>query len=84
MGWDWAVHPGEVLAEKLEEMGMSQTQLAHRTGLSLQHVNQICRGRVGISADVAVRLEYATSIAASVWVNLDGAYRLAQARQRHG
>jgi len=78
--WNWATHPGETLLETINERGMTQTELARRCGLSLKHINQICRGHIGISADVAIRLEEALGVAASVWVNLDMAYRLAVAR----
>lgn len=80
--WDWAVHPGELLYEILEARDMSQTELAGRTGLSVKHINQICRGHIGITADVAIALERALGVNASLWVNLDAAYRLMQARRR--
>ena len=57
---DYAVPPGETLRELLEERGMSQRELARRTGLSLKHVNKLLHGLVPLSADVALRLERVT------------------------
>lgn len=67
--------PGETLSERLEEIGMTQTELAARTGLSTQHVNQIIRGSAPITPETALRLEHATRTAAQVWNNLEIMYR---------
>lgn len=56
---DWAVHPGEVLLEMLEERGITQANLAARCELSVKHVNQLCNGKVRLSAPVAVKIERA-------------------------
>ena len=56
---DWCMHPGELLAEVLEERGLRQSELAGRTGLSAKHINQIIKKSVGISPDVAILLERA-------------------------
>lgn len=67
--------PGETLSERLEEIGMTQTELAARTGLSTKHVNQIIRGSAPITPETALRLEHATRTSARVWNNLEIAYR---------
>ena len=67
--------PGETLSERLEEIDMTQTELAVRTGLSTKHVNQIIRGSAPITPKTALRLEHATRTAALVWNNLEIAYR---------
>jgi len=79
--WDWATHPGETLIETLEELGWTQVELARRTKLSTKHINQICKGYVGVSPHVAIRLEKATGVSASIWVRLDADYRLSVARR---
>lgn len=47
---DYAVPPGETLEEVLEELEMSQAELATRTGLSPKHVNQVIRGHVALAS----------------------------------
>lgn len=72
---DWALPPGETLLELLEERGMSQRELARRTGLSAKHVNKLLHGLVPLSADVAVRLERVTGAPAYIWNRLEAGYR---------
>jgi HTH-type transcriptional regulator/antitoxin HigA len=72
---DWAVPPGETLLELLEERGMSQRDLARRTGLSPKHVNKLLHGLVPLSADVAVRLERVTGLPANFWNRREANYR---------
>ena len=57
---DYAVIPGETLAEVLAERGMSQAELARHADLSTKHVNQIISGAASITADTAIRLERVT------------------------
>lgn len=72
--------PGETLAEILDELEMSQAQLAKRTGLSTKLINQIIKGGAAITAETAILLERATGSPAAVWSNLEGAYRVHQSR----
>lgn len=72
---DYAVPPGETVRELLEERGMSQRELARRTGLSPKHVNKLLHGLVPLSADVAVRLERVTGTPAHFWNRREANYR---------
>lgn len=67
--------PGETLVEVLEERGMTQAELATRTGLSNKHINQIAKGRAPITTETSLLLERVTGVAARVWSNLETAYR---------
>jgi addiction module HigA family antidote len=81
MDRDWTVHPGELLAEKLEELGMTQTYLAMATGYTQKHINQVVRGHVGISPTMALALERELDgISARMWVRLQADYDLDVAR----
>jgi HTH-type transcriptional regulator/antitoxin HigA len=73
--------PGETLAEVLEEAGMTQAELATRTGLSTKHINQIVNAGASITPDTALLLERATGVRARVWNNLEIAYREHLSRQ---
>jgi len=68
---DYATPPGEILRELLEEQGLTQRDLARRTGLSPKHVNRLVEGVVPLSADVAPRLEHVTGAAARLWNTLE-------------
>lgn len=67
--------PGYTLRETLEALGMSQSKLASRTGLTLKHINQIIQGNAAISPGTAVALERATGVPASFWNNLEMQYQ---------
>ncbi len=77
---DWIVPPGEVLRDELEVLGMTQADLALRTGLSAKHVNQVVKGVVPLSTDVALLLERATGVPSRTWTALESQYRNALAR----
>ncbi|MEU8279789.1 ImmA/IrrE family metallo-endopeptidase [Microbispora bryophytorum] len=79
---DYAVPPGETLKELLEERGMSQRDLAARTGLSPKHVNQLVHGLVPLSADIAMRLETVTGTPARLWNRMEADYRTSLQRLR--
>jgi addiction module HigA family antidote len=82
---DYAVPPGETLAEVLEARGMSQAELARRTGLSAKHINLILKGSASITPDTALKLEHVLNIPARIWNALEANYqghlsRLGEAR----
>jgi len=65
------VHPGELLRDELAVRGMTQADLAARSGLSTKHVNQVLQGSSSMSADVAVALEIILGLPAVVWATMD-------------
>jgi addiction module HigA family antidote len=65
-----AIHPGEILLEMLDENNISQAQLARHLKMDPSKINEICKGRRGISADMAVMLAKALRVSASTWMNL--------------
>ncbi len=67
--------PGETLRETLDELGLTQTKLATRTGLTLKHINQIIQGNAAISPETAVALERSTDVPASFWNALESNYQ---------
>lgn len=74
--------PGETLKENLELLGISQADLARRTGLSTKHVNQIVQGTAVLSPETALLLERATGIRAEVWNKLEAQWRTQQQREQ--
>ena len=68
------VHPGETIKELLEDKGMTQEELATRTGYTPKHVSEIISGKKNISAKFANTLEYALGVPTEFWINLQGIY----------
>ena len=74
------IHPGEHLAEFLDELGISQYRLAKVIGTSPRRINEIVHGRRSITADTALRLGQALGITPEFWLNLQNLYDLDLAR----
>lgn len=68
------IHPGETIADVLEERRITQAELASRTGVSPAYVSNVIAGKKGISANFAMGLEYALSVPKSFWLNLQANY----------
>jgi addiction module HigA family antidote len=85
-GWvpDWAVPPGEILQEALEERHMSQAELGRRMNRPLKTINEIVKGKAAITYETAIQLERALGISTRFWNNLERDYREHQARQEAG
>ena len=70
-------HPGEILQKDyLEPLDITQTELAHRLGIPIQRVNQICRGRRAITSDTALRLARLLGTTPEFWLNAQTAWDL--------
>jgi len=79
---DEVLHPSETLAEKLNEMGMSNKEFALRTGKPEKTIVAILKGESSITPEMAIRFENITRIPASFWINKQGRYNEFKARQR--
>lgn len=72
------VHPGDVLQEELEEVGLTQSSLAKHIGVLPKTINEICRGKRGISAEMAMKLSKALGGSPQFWLNLQNNWELSQ------
>lgn len=73
-------HPGEMLLEEfLKPLGMTQTELAEKIGVSFPRVNELIHGKRGVTPDTALRLERLLGMEAQFWLNLQLAWDLYQA-----
>ena len=70
------IHPGEILAEELAELGMSAAQLARAIHVPPNRTSQILAGKRSISADTALRLGKWFGTGPELWLNLQKAYEL--------
>jgi addiction module HigA family antidote len=79
------VHPGEVLLEEfLKPWGLSQNRLAQHMGITTNRLNEVVRGRRGITGDTALRLGRATNTTPEFWLNLQALYDLETAKDALG
>ncbi len=72
------VHPGFVLKDELEEAGISQSALAEHIGVLPKTINEICRGKRGISAEMAWKLSRALGASPNFWMNLQNNWELSE------
>jgi antitoxin HigA-1 len=76
------IHPGETIKEDvIEPLGMSVNALAKALAIDAARLNDIIRGRRGISADTALRLARYLGTTAEFWLGLQLDYELRVARQ---
>lgn len=70
----YMVHPGEILKEELEELNISQNRLAMEIRVPPTRVNDVIRGKRGITPDTALRLAKFFNTSMEFWLNLQAAY----------
>jgi addiction module HigA family antidote len=78
------VHPGGILGDELEELGISARELARQINVPANRITQIIRGQRGISGDTALRLGHWFGMSPEFWMNLQKTYELNLARQQVG
>lgn len=72
------VHPGEVLKDELDELNLSQTDLAKHIGVLPKTINEICWGKRGLSASMALKLSRVLGASPQFWLNLPNNWELSQ------
>jgi len=78
------IHPGEILAEELSELGVTATELARQIGVPANRITQIIQGKRAITGDTALRLGHWFEMTPQFWINLQSAYDLRTAEARSG
>ena len=70
-------HPGEILVEEfLKPMNLTQRAAADRMGMSLNRLNELVRGKRGMTADTALRVAKLVKTTPEFWMNLQIAWDL--------
>jgi addiction module HigA family antidote len=75
-------HPGELVKESLEDLGMSVADAAKALHITRQQLYNIVSCKSAISPEMAIRFEEAFGGSADMWLRMQAAYDLAQARMR--
>jgi len=77
------IHPGEILADELTELGLTATELARAIHVPANRVSQILAGKRAITADTALRLGRWFGTGPQLWLNLQQAYELDLAQREY-
>lgn len=78
------IHPGEILADELEEINLTAKKLADVIEVPPNRLYQILAGKRSLTADTALRLAQYFGTSADFWMNLQSAYELDLARKESG
>lgn len=79
---DYAIHPGEYLAEVLESREIKKNDFARRAGISTKAVSQIINGKALYSSELALVFERVLGVDARLWMNLASAWQLFQVEHK--
>ena len=79
-----AIHPGQVLKDELDELGISPTEFARQIAVPPNRVSQIISGKRSITGDTALRLGHWFGSEPQFWLNLQAQWDLFQAYHRAG
>lgn len=78
------VHPGEVLREELDDLGISANALAKAVDVPVNRITAILNGERGVSADTALRLGRYFDTTAQFWMNLQQTWQIRLAEMNIG
>ena len=79
-----AIHPGEHLAEQLEELGMSAAELGRQLKVPTNRITGVVNGTRAVTGDTALRLGHFFGTSAEFWLNLQKLYELRLAERKTG
>lgn len=79
-----AVHPGRVLKDELEELGITPTEFSRQIEVPPNRVSQIIAGKRSVTGDTALRLGHWFGVDPQFWLNLQAQFDLAQADKETG
>lgn len=78
------IHPGEILADELAELGVSAAEAARILRVPTNRITQIVNGQRAVTADTALRLGQWLGTGPELWLNLQKSYELRLAQQEIG
>ncbi len=79
-----AVHPGEVLKDELDELGVTPTEFARQIDVPPNRVSQIIAGKRAVTGDTALRFGHWFGTDPQFWLNLQSAYEIRIAEEKAG
>ena len=73
-------HPGELIRDELESLGMKQSKLAEQIGVSPSLLNEVINEKRGVNTELALLLEASIGVPADVWLKLQADYNMQVAK----
>ena len=78
------IHPGEILANKLAQLGVSPTELLRHVRLPANRISQFINGKRSITGDTALRLAHWFGTSPQLWMNLQALHDVRIAKRESG
>ncbi len=78
------IHPGRVLKDELEELGVTPTEFARQINVPANRVSRIVNGKRAITGDTALRLGHWFGVEPQFWLNLQAHFDLVSADKEKG
>ena len=78
------VHPGEILREEMDALGLSANALSKAPGVPVNRITTILNGQRGVTADTALRLARYFGTTPQIWMNLQKTWELRRAETESG
>ena len=78
------VHPGEILKDELEELGVTPTAFARQIDVPPNRISQIIAGKRSVTGDTALRFGHWFGVEPQFWMNLQTQFDLVAAEQKVG
>jgi addiction module HigA family antidote len=79
-----AVHPGEILKDELDELGVTRTEFARQIDVPPNRISQIIAGKRSVTGDTALRLGHWFGTDPQFWLNLQSAWEIRIAEEKAG
>jgi len=79
-----AVHPGEILKDELDGLGVSPTEFARQIDVPPNRISQIIAGKRAVTGDTALRFGHWFGTEPQFWLNLQSAYEIRIAEEKAG
>ena len=77
------IHPGEILKETLDDLGITMNQLAQHVRVPANRISSIVAGRRSITGETALRLARYFGTSPEYWLNMQARYDLESARDKY-
>lgn len=79
-----AVHPGEILKDELDALGITPTEFARQIDVPPNRISQIIAGKRAVTGDTALRFGHWFGTEPQFWLNLQSAYEIRVAEEKVG
>ena len=77
-------HPGRLIKNELDELGLPVAEAARALGITRQQLYNVIKGKSGVTPEMAMRLEQGLGSTADTWLRMQAACDLMELRRRKG